>query len=339
MNYSEDLQKKEMADARVFGIVEFSYPLMCAADVLGQKAELCVAETEGTLLFPSLPNWGEDEHDPLRKPLLAPRPAQKWIRVEEQISWGRPVSYPSGISSLEAVLVEFLLPSEDTGRVVQEIYAAFPSWLSLFWQYAKLMTKQETGTKCSSSSEYGQLRLFSEKDAVIKFYASSEVIYLRGRMPTDEKSLHLEQLKKAARYSSDNRQPTLEHRLLLEAYDARSNEDFRKAVIESVNAVEVCLTSCIDKKLDVLCVPFGNKLMSRFRTLGGRLELCEILGIPLPKKDYKSLILEPRNAVMHKGVVPSKAQADQVISEAEELLRSFSPELHESKQETRDYMH
>ena len=59
--------------------------------------------------------------------------------------------------------------------------------------------------------------------------------------------------------------------------------------------------------------------------LNGRLELVRLLSILFPEKDYKSLIVEPRNDVVHQANFPDETLADQVIAEVEPLLRLFSP--------------
>jgi hypothetical protein len=77
-------------------------------------------------------------------------------------------------------------------------------------------------------------------------------------------------------------------------------------------------------------VVYGEKILDKYRMLGGRFELAKTVGIPLPDKDYKKLILEPRNNVVHKAGFPDEKLAHQVISEVQEVLRLFSPIIHEA---------
>ena len=111
---------------------------------------------------------------------------------------------------------------------------------------------------------------------------------------------------------------------------ARRNEDYRKAIIEGATALEVCLTARILEEFDTQGISFGEKLLQKFRMLGGRFELIRLIGVSLPEKDYATLVINPRNDVVHRAAFPDKALANQVITEVEELLQLFSPQLHEN---------
>lgn len=63
--------------------------------------------------------------------------------------------------------------------------------------------------------------------------------------------------------------------------------------------------------------------------LSGKFELIRTLGLPLPEKDYAKLIIEPRNAVIHKANTPDHGIAYRHLIEAAELLQLFSPTLSE----------
>jgi hypothetical protein len=118
--------------------------------------------------------------------------------------------------------------------------------------------------------------------------------------------------------------------LLLEAYHARRNGDYRKAIIEAATALEICLSNCAKRELSTQGISFGAELLRRkFRMLSGRFELVRLLGIALPQKDYDKLIVKPRNEVIHLADFPSNSLSNRVIAEVEELLRLLSPQLHE----------
>jgi len=53
--------------------------------------------------------------------------------------------------------------------------------------------------------------------------------------------------------------------MLLEAYAARKNEDYRKAIIEAATALEICLTARISEEFDTLRISFGEQLLQKFR--------------------------------------------------------------------------
>lgn len=316
---------------KVFGIVEFTKTLFCAADSLGQTVNIQLAGRTGTLTLPSLPDeWDKVEQDPIRKPLLGPPPARTWKRGESPINWGYPTSYPTGTSGVELALLEFSLAPEDADASIQEIYGAFGSWLRLFEQYVTLLTTQRTRNRVSGGDGPGWLELFFGEDSGLKYIPRSTTTKITIEMGGGDEFLHLKQLHEVAQFASSGFHPRLQYRMLLEAYSARRKKDYRKAIIEGAAALEVCLTARILEEFNTQGISFGEKLLQKFRMLGGRFELIRLLEISLPEKDYATLIVNPRNNVIHHATFPDKALANQVITEVEELLQLFSPQLHEN---------
>jgi hypothetical protein len=319
-----------MTVRKVFGIVKFAEAVFCAADSLGQTVNISLAKHTGTLTLPSLPEWDKKERDPLHSPLLGPSPARTWKRGESLINWGRPTSYPTGTSEVELALLEFSLAPEEADVRTQEIYAAFPLWLRLFEQYVTLLTTQYTRNQVSGGDGPGWLELLFEEDSGLKHISRSTSTLITIETGGADESLHLKQLREAAQLASRGLHPRLQYRMLLEAYSAQRNEDYRKAIIEGATALEVCLTARILEEFDTQGISFGEKLLQKFRMLGGRFELIRMLGISLPERDYATLVVNPRNDVVHRAEFPNKALANQVITEVKELLQLFSPQIHEN---------
>lgn len=314
----------------IFGIIEFSESLYCASDSLGKAASVILGGVEGTLTLPSLPEWLENEKDPLHKPLLGPPPARSWKRGETLICWGCPTSYPDGTADVELALLEFHLEVDNAETNAQAIYTTFGTWLKLFEDYVKLQTKQRTSKNVFGGDGPGRLELLSNDATGLKHISHTAPTSISIVMSSDDESLHFEQFTRAAQLASNGLQPSLHYRMLLEAYIARRNEDYRKAIIEAATALEVCLTTRIMDEFNTKSIFFGEKLLQKFRMLGGRFELVRLLEIDLPAKDYMTLIINPRNEVIHRASFPNIIIANQVIAEVEELLYMFSPQLHEN---------
>lgn len=318
-----------MSAQSLFGIMEFSQPISCAADALGETICVVIGGVEGTITLPSLPEWHEGINDPLRMPLVAPAKAQTWKRDGKPIYWGSPISYPTGRSSVNLALFEFSVSNVD-GADAQNIYDGFSNWLDLFERYVILLTTQHTRQIVTTDEGPGSIELlYNDEHGNLKhvFRHSTTTIGIIEYGIDD--SMHLHHFKEAAQLSSENFEPRLEYSLLLEAYNARGNGDFRKAIIEAATALEICLTNRILDEFTSQGVSFGKQLMRKFRMLGGRFELARIVNLPLPNKDYEKLIVGPRNEVMHRAEFPSRKTTDKLIAEVEELLRLFSPSLHQ----------
>ncbi|MFC1554873.1 hypothetical protein ACFL7D_09580 [candidate division KSB1 bacterium] len=249
---------------------------------------------------------------------------------DKSICWGHPVSYPKGSSSVKLALLEFCLVPKKEDASIQEIYEAFEPWLKLFEQYVKLLTTQHTRNKVSGGDGSGRLDLLYDIDKNLEHIYRSTPTTITIEIGREDESLHIEQLRETVNLASGGYQPKLQYRILLEAYRARKDKDYRKAIIESATALEICLTERILREFNTQGITFGEKLLKKFRMLGGRFELVKMLGISHPDKDYKTIIIEPRNNVVHGAIFPNKDMANNVITEVKELLQLFSPQLHEN---------
>jgi hypothetical protein len=163
----------------------------------------------------------------------------------------------------------------------------------------------------------------------LKHIGSGEPTVVEITMSQTDESLHLENIKVACHFSSLGLSPRLEYQLMLEAYSAQRNGDYRKALIEATTALEICLTNRAKQEFTKQNISFGEGLLNKFRTLSGRFELLRLLSIELPNTNYKALIIEPRNGVIRKADPVSEPQAKQVINQVEQLLQLFSPQVSE----------
>jgi hypothetical protein len=314
-----------MSILQIKGIVEFEVNLICSKDALGQTIQISINDVPGTLTLPSVPLFSEKETDYLSVPLTSPPVVGTWKEGEKLISWGRLISYPDCTSEVKKALFEFNVLSSKTEEICNNIYEGFDNWIQLFYQYLRLITKQNTMITINVKNAHNpNLRLY---DVNANLYKLQNNIYISVIMPDDKYNLNLTKLIEVCNLASSGKIPKLEYKLLLEAYNARLNNDPRKAIIEAANALEVCLTNRIMIEFDNLNIAFGEQLLDKFRMLGGRFNLMKILGINLPTLDYKTKILDPRNDVVHKAKFYDMATANVVILEVEKYLKEFSPSL------------
>jgi len=314
----------------LFGIVKFSPALCCAANALGCSVDVSVGGIKGTLTLPSLPDWGIKEDDPLHMPLLGPGQARSWKQGEDLIFWGKPHSYPDGESVVEQALFQFQLEPENFESGAERIYNGFGPWLDLFEKYVILISTQGRCSRVAlKNPRANQIHLLHHEESKPGFKHITYPQSIAVNIATGG-DLQRQQFEEISRMSSELLPPRLEYLLLLEAYTARRNEDYRKAIIEAANALEVSLTNRIAEEFRIQGVSFGEKLLKKFRMLGGRFELARLLSIPLPPKDYETLVIGPRNDVVHKAGFPDEKIVHQVITEVEEVLRLFSPIIHEA---------
>ncbi|MBU2523705.1 hypothetical protein KKG71_00735 [Patescibacteria group bacterium] len=314
---------------KIYGLIEFSQELLCAADSLGCSVDIELANYTATLTLPFLPNWDSNEKDPLNKCLIGPKPADKWKRGDEIIFWGKPTSYPNGNSYVNYTLLEFSIDSTIIDAATQAIYSSFPAWLNLFEKYVMLLTKQHTRNQIYGADGHARLELLLDDANKLKYISSKTSNSIQLIIDQEDVSLHYAQFVEASKLSSKLLKPRLEYQLLLDAYIARRNHDFRKVIIEGASALEVCLTTRIQEEFDSQGIKFGKKLLDKFRMLSGRFELVRVLGIELPDKDYNTIIINPRNDVVHRASYPDRKTTELFINEVESLMNLFTPQLYE----------
>lgn len=323
-----------MSEKLVYGLLELSPSLYCASEVLGKSFKIKIGGCDGDIILPSLPDWKEETKEPWRLPLTPPLPAKKWKRGEKPIYWGDITTYsPHKVSDIRAnvkhILLEFQVPQDGFEDTCQEIYQGFKGWIELFKKYIVLITTQGTrkGLIVSDGIEGFEL-LTKEKDDLHRIPPKKNPTEIIIQSHKDT-SLHIDHIKKACFLASQQLQPRLEYEMLLEAYSARKDGDYRKAVIEAATALEICLTEGLLEEFEVKgAKTYGELLLKQYRTLGGRLKLVKLLNIEIPNKNYEELIVVPRNKLVHQAKFPTHAEANQVVNSVEELLSKFSPDFH-----------
>lgn len=315
---------------KIYGLVKFPKELYCAADALGRSVNVELGNYSATFTLPSLPHWEANEKDPLNKFLVGPKPAEKWKHGDRLIFWGKPTSYPAGNSYVNYALLEFSIEPINIENASHSIYSSFPTWINLFYQYVMLLTKQHTWNRIYVGDSPHNLELLQDNENKLNRISCSYQQHIEMEIGGDDESLHYEQFVEASRLSSKLLNPRLEYQILLDAYIARRNHDYRKVIIEGASALEVSLTTRIQEEFDYQKINFGKKLLDKFRMLSGRFELARVLGIELPDKDYNSIIINTRNDVVHRASYPDRKTAELFIKEVENLINLLTPQIYDN---------
>lgn len=323
----------DMDTETIFGLVKFDIPMTCSKEVLGRCAAITVGGRRGVLELPSLPPWGLEENDPLHIPLVPPRPAATWKHGEEPIFWGRPIQYPKGISEVHLALIIFEVPKEEARPAANEIYRGFSPWLALFETYVEIIAKQNLTIDTAITREVDRLELlrWDEDGKSVRPYDDSVIEPITIVLSERDDSLKPDQFSLVCELCSELRTPAIEYRIMLEAYRALRVNDHRKAIIESATVAELVLTKIIQAELARSGVAFADGLLKKFRMLQGRFDLARLIGIQLPDRDYKSILIDPRNNVVHRANFSDEREALKVVAAVEELLTLFSPGVAENE--------
>jgi hypothetical protein len=313
-------------DVSLFAIVDLGEEMVFARDALGHREHVTIGGIGGALETPSLPDWAHAPDDPLHEPLIAPMAARTWKRGDVPIYWGRPCAYPAGLARPQAALIEFIVPASKLRDHSASVSRTFSTWHSSFVDFYELLTKQPLHASqiVSSHSEALDLFVWGDGKHQVRPY-EQEPIVLQSSMPSEREVLNRANLSEICKLCSIGSRPSLHYRVQLQAYRAVRERDYRKAVIESAVAAEIVLTEAIGKHFQSTGLTYGEKIMEKFRMLGGRLKLAEIVGLSLPDIDFQKAVVDPRNQAIHRGKFFERIDAFNVVVAVDQLLNVLAP--------------
>ena len=117
---------------------------------------------------------------------------------------------------------------------------------------------------------------------------------------------------------------TFDYRYFLEGFRAFHEGDYKKAITVCSPALEAALLNGIKSFATSKNIYFLDKLLKKYRMLGGYFALAKDIDMELPTQDYKTALLDLRNDVVHNGYAPSKEEADKYLKDVRLYLDTFS---------------
>jgi hypothetical protein len=308
---------------RLFSVAHISPPMVCSNLVLAQKYPLSIKGISGCIELPK-PATNESRREGGRLLLEAPESYSK-PEQDKEVRWGYAAYLKSHQCGIEHAYIYFDVPRNEQRKQANEIHQGLPEWRNNFVGYVGLLTKHalyEDVVIQNYEQLAAQLFTFSDTGEKIRPHDQTplNILFVVGN---PDVAVTPSILAHASAIASDP-MPS-EYRLQLAAYDAFGRRNYRQAIVETAAAAEICLTSAIAQKFQQDGVSYGTKLLERFRMLSGRFELARILQLQLPALDFKTLLVEPRNDVMHKGATADNAIAKKAIDSCDQLLCSLTP--------------
>lgn len=309
-----------MSEKQIIGEIKFPNALLCSKSLMGQTIEISIKGIICAITFPSFPDLKSNH---ILLPYIFKPTNFKKLTSE---TWG--LVYSNSSAWVFRALLIFFIPNDQANEKCKMIYKEFENWIELFDKYFRLLSTQHSWNINLNENMYEhKLTLYSHDYIEIE---NNKPCILKCIVHNDDKKyLNLDKLKEICELASTGQPPRLEYTLLFEAYNSKRYADYRKTIIEAASALELCLTKRIMKEFKDTNIMYGEKLLKRYKTLRGRFDLMKDIGIALPTTDYQSLIIAPRNNVVHRSVFPSVADANSVIFEVEKYLNVFSPTLNE----------
>ena len=126
-------------------------------------------------------------------------------------------------------------------------------------------------------------------------------------------------------HANSGDEPPLARTLLTTAMRAEATGDWRLGVIDAATAAEVALTAGLSARLSAeASSQVVQALIDRTRMLGPRLDLAKDLRMMLPARIQSDLV-QPRNAVVHRGTKVNSSHAAAAIAAARSIVDEYEP--------------
>jgi hypothetical protein len=309
---------------RLFSVAHLGEGIPCAESTLGLRLHINVNSVEGWLEMPK-PATQESGREGTT-PLLASPESYTLSADDKDLLWGH-ATFPNkpAVCAVQRVFLYFDVPKHLEKAHANTLHAGLLNWRNSFVGHLHLLTKHRLYPDILIQN-YEQLsvQLFTHTSDGRKIRPHGQtpltIMIVTGNPDTSAKE---DSLAIAARHAS--LEIPAEYALQLASYQAFGRKDHRHAIIETAAAAEICLTSAIAQRLQAGGIGYGDKLLSRFRMLGGRFELARMLQIPLGDIDFQKQLIDLRNDVVHKGMAPDHVTAQRAIKCCDDLLAKLSP--------------
>lgn len=330
---------------RVLGDYELIHPLDCDSDIIGKEFEIHLDNVVGKILFPKLSpdfinaqNIGELKTENHVIPgLVCPISGMKSGNEQDAFGctkWGQTMSFPKGNSLVKRVMVEFFSLENNLEIDAQTIYNHIDSWFERFYDIYEIVSMRAAKKKEVKTPTLVQGYGFRNTGVIL--YAvdpkTGKLISIHNNNDAGAHitlellsgSLKYDELERIINLTNEQKDLTFDYRYFLEGLRAFFEEDYKKTITVCSPALEAAILNGIKKFAISKDIYFLDKLLKKYRMLGGYFALANDIDMKLPTQDYKSALLDLRNNVVHNGYAPTKEEADKYLKDVRLYLDTFS---------------
>lgn len=301
------------------GLLTLSNHLLCKKEVLGKTYDCEIAGIPLQICFPQYPIV--EESNPIigiSNPLLPPEIGATWKRNESILCWGYPMSHPTGHSCIELLALSIECEEELISIYAQKLYGSIQKWEHAFIDYIKLETKQGIERNKNFHRNNCNLELMDDE-----YIPDNNTLNLYLSIPNKDSYASENDIKNAISFANTGKELLLEYQMLLSAYEARQQNQNRRAVLDACAAMEIVLSNQVEQYCNSIGLP-PTIITKKYRYLGERIELLKEIDKRMPNEDYRTLVIKPRNSVMHNSdIYPSDETVDRLIACVEVFLKNY----------------
>jgi hypothetical protein len=313
------------------GYIEFENEIPVAKECLGKEYPIIIAGVKGLLVTPMI----FQEFDKTKSTsLLSPNKGN--VKYGNHFDWGSISSWPKGDSAIRACIILFHNVDEkfyeETGnKIALELH----KWRNLLIDNISLMLEKDfRGTKRSKTYKsygIGEFRLFRKNREGEKSFIPEEFKGIKINVSLDGVlGFSLDGFQELLNATSDSKTPLLPFYFLFDAERAKFEKNYRKSVLDSATAVEICLSFLVSKLLPIN-EDLNKYVIAKHYSLRLKRDLLKVLKVSLPvkEKEYIDNLDSIRNKVIHAGHIPSAKEASNAYKIAKETLHFLLPKRYE----------
>lgn len=291
---------------KIEGIINFKEGIRLKKTCLNRSYDIIVGSVKGKLKTPKLPlNFNKVSSDEWNSQLLEEPPSD--IKYRYNIEWGRTVSFPSGDSIVKYVKIEFKIPeAKKVNETGEKINSDLPDWITRFKEnLAALGHNPKLPSTIVEQGEYINFELaYKENDKLDRISPKG----LSGNITVIlREAISLSVFKKCISITNEGKSPITEYSLLRDAQYALSEKNYRKSILDSATALEVCLANQLIRKLKIK-EKIHKEILSNYNSISKKRKLLKTLGTKLLNHNYKNKVEDLRNRVIHAGITPSEKE-------------------------------
>ncbi|MCP4601598.1 MAG: hypothetical protein GY847_13985 [Proteobacteria bacterium] len=290
--------------------------------LLGTTWDVCIGDVRGKCHLPKA-----DQHDTqsLNRGVEPPDAIRKNRR---ETFWGSIWGQPENLWCLGAVYLAF--PVEDgldyaaLNTKAKQITEDLNEWVGILFQWISALSGQDvcaTDPLEPRNASDGLQLMGCDRTGDWKFLEGLPLTLYAG----SRDNVCTAEIWEAAfaQASSKNSLPT-EWSLFVEAQQAMRRGRSREAVIEASSAVEYTLHRALRDRLSGVEPAVMNLLYEKPITLWPLADRCITMGIFVPER-LKPQLIRIRNRVIHKAVVPTHEEVQNLIAIARDVLEHHCP--------------
>jgi hypothetical protein len=289
---------------KIEGVIEFPNGIPIQFESLNQEFPIIISDVNGILSTPT----SETDFNIGIHNLLKP---QNSTIKNKNFMWGSIMAWPSGLSHMDACSIFFDVENEPD-KIGQKICNSLGAWRKLLIENFSLLAERDLREPIISLTVNvggaGQFSLFVNNGIDRKSFQPDDVISL-AIYSKKTSYLGIDDIKNILCRTSKGESPKLSYYFLLDANRAISESNYRKSILDSATALEVCFSDVISEELNVTG-KLKDYIFKKGDSLYKKRELLKALAIALPKteRDYQLDLESIRNKVIHSGYFPSRLE-------------------------------